>query len=202
MAHEGLWEQIEKLNRHKTAQRAKCQYLDDPERYIVALLNTEYAVNLPDRNIFSAQPGSPQKPAEFLEQLCLLAYLINAQDLPLANRLVRAQALPGGQFFFRGLHQLPTKKLERTFGDCPEVLREISVEFDAEQCEFGDAAIRLFALPRVPLTIVIWRRCEEFEARASILFDQTAAAQLPLDALLAATNLTVEALVKVATKSR
>ena len=140
------------------------------------------------------------EPAEFLEQLCILAYLINAQDLPFADKLVGAETLPGGQFFFRGLHSLPTKKLEQTFGNHPEVLRHISEQFGAEICEFGDASIRLYALPRLPLTIVIWRRCEEFDARASILFDQTAASQLPLDALLAAANLTVEALVKTATE--
>ena len=201
MAHEGLWEQLEKLDGIKTAQRAKCQYLNNPERYIVPLLNTEYMVNLSDRNIFSVQQDSSQEPAEFLEQLCLLAYLINAQDLPLANKLVKAEALPAGQFFFRGLHSLPTKKLEKTFGDCPEVLHKISVPFAAEQCEFGDASIQLYILPRVPLTIVIWRRCEEFDARASILFDKSAAAQLPLDALLAAVNLTVDALAKAAAES-
>ena len=207
MAHEGLWEQLDKLDGTKTAQRAKCQYLRSPERYIVTLLNAEYVVNLSDRNIFSAQSGSPQsaghltvEPAEFLEQLCILAYLINAQDLPFADKLVGAETLPGGQFFFRGLHSLPTKKLEQAFGNRPEVLHRISARFDAERCEFGDASIRLYVLPRLPLTIVIWRRCEEFEARASILFDQTAASQLPLDALLAAANLTVEALAKDATE--
>jgi len=201
MAHEGLWEQLDKLDGTKTAQRAKCQLLRNPERYIVALLNAEYTVNLSDRQISYTQPGSPQRPAEFLEQLCILAYLINAQDLPLANKLVRAQALPGGQFFFRGLHSLPTEKLAEAFGDCPEALHRISVQFGAKRCEYGDASIELYVLPRVPLTIVIWRRCEEFEARASILFDQTAAAQLPLDALLAAANLTVESLIKAATGS-
>jgi hypothetical protein len=200
MAHEGLWEQLDKLDGTKTAQRANCQYLASPERYIVTLLNAEYVVNLSDRNIFSAQSGSPQEPAEFLEQLCILAYLINAQDLPLADKLVGAETLPGGQFFFRGLHSLPTKKLEQTFGNCPEVLHRISARFDTERCEFGDASIRLYVLPRLPMTIVIWRRCEEFDARASILFDQTAASQLPLDALLAAANLTVEALAKAATE--
>ncbi len=208
MAHEGLWEQLDKLDGTKTAQRAKCQYLAGPERYIVTLLNAEYVVNLSDRNIFSVQSGSPQsarhqtmEPAEFLEQLCLLAYLINAQDIPLADKLVGPETLRGGQFFFRGLHSLPTKKLEQTFGNHPETLHHISEQFGAEICEFGDASIRLYALPRVPLTIVIWRRCEEFDARASILFDQTAASQLPLDALLAAANLTVEALAKTATES-
>ncbi|MCH7556322.1 MAG: DUF3786 domain-containing protein [Planctomycetes bacterium] len=217
MAHEGLWELLNKFDPTKTAQRAKCQYLSSPERYIVTLLNAEYVVNLSDRNIFSVQSGSPQsavlgtpygghrrkaspsgltvEPAEFLEQLCILAYLINARDLPLADKLIGAETLPGGQFFFRGLHSLPTEKLKNVFGNCPEVLHRVSAQFDAERCEFGDASIRLYVLPRLPLTIVIWRHCEEFDARASILFDQTAASQLPLDALLAAVNLTVGALV-------
>ncbi|MHC4425659.1 MAG: DUF3786 domain-containing protein [Planctomycetota bacterium] len=198
MAHEGLWEQLDKLDRQKTAQRAKCQYLSDPECYIITLLNVEYVVDLLDRNILSVQPDSLQEPAGFLEQLCLLAYLINAQDLPLVNKLVNGQALPGGQFFFRGLHSLPTEKLEKAFGDRAEALNRISVQFNGKRCEFGDASIRLRVLPRVPLTIVIWHRCEEFDARASILFDKSAAAQLPLDALLAAANLTVEALARAA----
>ncbi len=201
MAHEGLWEQLEKLDGIKTARRAKCQYIDSPARYTVTLLNNEYVVNLLDRNIFSIRSDSQQKEAKFLEQLCILAYLINAQHLPLANKLVAGNTLPGGQFFFRGQHGLPTQKLEKAFGDCPEVLHKASTRLNAESYEFGDASIRLHIMPRIPLTIVIWRRCEEFDARASILFDQTAASQLPLDALLAAANLTVGALVKAATES-
>jgi len=200
MAHEGLWEQLDKLDGTETAQRAECQYLSSPERYIVTFLNAEYVVNLSDRKIFSTRSDLPEEPAEFLEQLCILAYLINAQDLPLADKLVGPETLQSGQFFFRGLHSLPTKKLEQAFGNRPEVLHHISTQFGAERCEFGDASIRLYILPRVPLTIVIWRRCEEFDARASILFDQTASSQLPLDALLVAANLTVQALVKAASE--
>jgi len=96
------------------------------------------------------------------------------------------------------MHSLPAQKPEKAFGDCSQALHQISVQFNAKRREFGDASIELDVLPRVPLTIVIWRRDEEFAARASILFDQTAAAQLPLDALLAAVNLTVDALVNAA----
>jgi len=198
MAHEGLWEQLDKLDRHETAKRASCQYHTEPERYVVPLLNTEYVVNLADRKISSVQAGSSPEPAAFLEQLCILAYLINAQDLPLANKLVKAETLPGGQFFFRGIHSLPTDKLQSTFGDNPQALHRTIEAFNAKICRFGDASIELYVLPRIPLTIVIWQRDEEFDARASILFDQTAAAQLPLDALLTAVNLTVQALVKTA----
>ena len=198
MAHEGLWEQLLGLERQETVQRAKCQYLSNPERFVIRMLDAEYVVNLSDRQIFSIQADSLLVPAEFLEQLCLLAYLINAQDLPLANKLVKAEALPGGQFFFRGLHSLPTGELEEAFGDCPDVLYKRAERFDAKRCEFGDASIQLYILPRVPLTIVIWQKDEEFAARASILFDQTAASQLPLDALGVAVNLAVKALLKAA----
>jgi hypothetical protein len=201
MAHEGLWEQLEKLDGTETAQRANCEYLDSPARYTITLLNTDYIVNLSDSNIFSNRSDSTQKEAQFLEQLCILAYLINAQHLPLANKLVAGNTLPGGQFFFRGQHGLPTKKLEEAFGDNPELLHQASAQFNAERCEFGDASILLHMLPRLPLTIVIWGRDEEFEARASILFDQTAASQMPLDALLAAVNLTIGILLKNAAES-
>jgi len=201
MTHEGLWEQLVRLDGYKTAQRAKCQYLSNPERYVVTMLKTEYVVNLSDREISSVQPDSLPAEAGFLEQLCLLAYLINAQDLPLADKLVRAEALPGGQFFFRGIHNLPTGKLEEAFGEQPETLHRIAQQFGAKRCEFGDTSIELYVLPRIPLTIVIWRGDEEFDARASVLFDQTAAAHLPLDALLAAVNLTVEALVNASADS-
>lgn len=201
MAHEGLWEQLFRLERQETAQRAKCQYLSDPDRYVVTLLNIDYVVNLSDRNIYPARPGSSPETVEFIEQLCILAYMINAQDLPVANKLVKPDTLPGGQFFFRGLHSLPTEKLEKAFGEHPEGLYDASEQFGAKRCEYGDASIELYVLPRIPLTMVIWRRCEEFGARASILFDKTASAQLPLDALWAAANLTVNALLEAAPKS-
>ncbi|MFZ0034039.1 MAG: DUF3786 domain-containing protein [Sedimentisphaerales bacterium] len=198
MANEGLWQQLLKLDGQKTAQRAKCRYLLNPERYFIPLLNSEYIVNLPEKKAVSAEGSSE---TGFTEELCILTYLINSQDLPVANKLTMAQSLSGGQFFFRGLHKLAVENLEEVFGQCPERLYEVMDEFGARRCEFGDACIQLYVLPRIPLTIVIWRGDEEFGARASILFDETAAAQLPLDALWAAANFTIKSLVTAATKS-
>ena len=196
MAHEGLWEQLEGLDHNTTAQRAKCQYLNDPPRYVISLLNTEYVVDLSNKQIFSTKSSPQPMPAGFIEQLCLLAYLINAKEVPPANKFVKAENLPSGQFFFRGLHSLPTEKLEEAFGKSPELLYEASERFDGKKCEFGDASIELYGLPRIPIQIIIWGRDEEFEARASILFDQTTGTHMPLDALGALANLAVEALVK------
>ena len=196
MAHEGMWQKLISLDRQKTSQRAKCRYRTATECYVVTLLNREFTVNLSDRQIFAVRASSQPQPAEFLEQLCILAYLINAQDLPLANKLVRPISLPGGQFFFRSVHSLPVDKLEKSFGLSPERLYHAAEQLGAKRCEFGDASIELNILPRLPLVIVIWRADDQFPARASILFDRTAAAHLPLDALNAAANLAVGALTK------
>jgi len=195
MANEGLWQQLVTLDEPETAQRAGCRYVAEPAGYIITLLNTEYEVSLCDKRVSSRQPSLA---AGFIRELCILAYLINARDLPLAGKLVKAQDLPSGQFFFRGLHSMPIDKLEKAFGHHPEILLGIAEQFGAEKCKFGDASIRLNVLPRVPITIIIWRACEQFGARASILFDQTAAAHMPLDALWAAVNFAVEKVIKAA----
>jgi hypothetical protein len=193
--HEELWRQLGSLDRQKTSQRAKCLYVSSSDRYIIKLLNTEYVVSLLDRDI-SVRGSKSAEPAEFLEQLCLLTYLINAKNLPLANKLAKAESLPGGGFFFRGPHMLPTQKLAEAFGANCSLLYRAGIELGAEKCDFGDASIELLVLPRVPLTFVVWGGDDEFDARASILFDKTACEQLPLDALGAVVNLAVNAVIK------
>jgi len=196
MANEGLWQQVVKLNGDETARRAKCQYLPEPNRYTIVLLNREYIVNVSEKQIVGAKS---QSQAGFAEELCILAYLINSKDMPLADKLTPPQSLRDGQFFFRGPHSLPTGKLEKVFGDSPELLYNAIEGLGTKRHDFGDAAITLYVLPRIPITIVIWRGDEEFDARASVLFDQTAADQLPLDALWMTVNTTMKALVGAVT---
>jgi hypothetical protein len=200
MPHEGLWKQLIPLDPQQTAKRANCQYLPEPDRYTVTMLNTEYAVNLSNQEISSIRPGCEPAPAEFLEQLCLLAYLINAKDLPLTNKLTKFEALPGGQFFFKGVHGLPLDKLEKAFGDRPDEIFKALEPFEAKKCEYGDTSIELTVLPRIPMTVVIWGGCNEFPARVSLLCDSTAGSHLPLDALLTAVKLAVDAVIEVCQK--
>ena len=195
--HEELWLQLGGLDRPETARRAKCQYQCDRDCFTIALLGHEYVVDLGERQICSLASGPALEPAGFLEQLCILAYLINSKELPFAKRLVNAKSLPGGEFFFRGPHVLPIKKLVDAFGINPNQLCQAGMRFGAKKCNFGDASIELSALPRIPLTFVVWASNSEFDARASILFDQSASDQLPLDALLATVNIAVEALTDV-----
>jgi len=180
------------LDPQNTAQRAKCRFISDPNRYVLTFLNNQYSVNIEHKLIISLNPVAASGCPGYLEQLCLLTYLICARDMGPSGRLVRPQALPGGEFFFRGSHALPTTRLQEVCGAEPALLTKAAGKLAAVKCNYGDASITLQALPQVPLTFIVWAKDDEFPARASVLFDETAAEQLPLDALLATVKLAVD----------
>lgn len=200
--HEELWHKFESRDQLGALQRAKCTRLNNgTEHYVITVLNRPYTIDLEKREIFSSQTDSQRRQAGYLEQLFILAYIIHSKDLPLTNRLLKAESLPGGAFFFRGPHCLPTDKLEAVFGKNPENLYQASVPLGGKKCAFGDVSVELFVLPRVPLTFIIWAADAEFDSRASILFDSTASEQIPLDALHAAVHWAVNVITTPYSKS-
>lgn len=192
--HEQLWAKLVALDPMETAARSRCRFDSGSSTFIVPLTGEDFVVDGGQRLIVPADDRETE--AGFLEQLCILAYLINASDIPTAGRLAGPDKVEAGQFFFRGPHGLPTPKLEEAFGDEPSLLREAGARLNAEPCEYGDASVSIRILPNVPVVFVIWGRDDEFEARASILFDETASRQLPLDALLAGVQLAVKKLIE------
>ena len=100
MMHEELWRRLIELEQQATAQRAKCEYLDDSSFYKIVFLGSDFSVDLNNKQILRTEAGDKDKETGFLEQLCILAYLISARDLPLADKLVGPEKLKGGQFFF------------------------------------------------------------------------------------------------------
>jgi hypothetical protein len=193
--HEPLWEQLAGLDRTETAARAGCRYLAECDAFAIFLLNHEYLVDVGRRTIHGVAEPPDARPAGYLEQLCILSYLINARDLPPTGKLVNAEGLDPGGFFFRGSHRLPVEKLTDAFGADARLLHKAGRDLNAIARPFGDASIELSVLPRISLVIIVWAADDEFEARASILFDQGASAHLPLDALFAVAVLTVNTVV-------
>ncbi len=196
--HEGLWEKLVALDPEATARRAKCKYISASDDYKVVLLGCAYVVDPAKRRILPVANARQEQEANYLEQLCILAYLINACEVPLANKLVAAEQLEGGQFFFRSVHGLPTDRLAEAFCKNPALLHQAADQLGGSRCEYGDASIELLVLPRFAVTFIVWGHDEEFSGRASILFDQSADQQLPLDAILAAVNLAVDAVITTA----
>ncbi len=193
--HDQYWEQLAEFDREETAKRAGCRYLPESDSFAISLLNREYLVGPAHRTIGTSANAGGIRSAEYLEQLCILAYLVGARDLPLTGKLIGAERLDPGGFFFRGSHRLPVEKLTAVFGLAPLLLHKVGCLLNATPQAFGDASIELSVLPRISLTIIIWAADEEFPARASVLFDRSASAHLPLDVLFVVATLTIRTVV-------
>jgi hypothetical protein len=109
--HEKLWEQLISRDLHQIAECSGCSYLPDSNQFNLIMLGHEYGVAVSERHIFVLCENGRKTETSFLEQLCILAYLLNSSKRPLAGKLVTAEKLEAGQFFFRGPHALPTEKL-------------------------------------------------------------------------------------------
>jgi len=149
----------------------------------LAFLDRAYLVHPPSGRIAGPLQDQLLEDPEF--ELLALTYLTQAQELPLEGQWISEKDLPGGSTFFRGPHALPVQPLLQRFGNDLEAFRRAGLALGGESLQFGDAAFRFEALPRIPTACVLWRQDEEFPARITMMFDRTLARQLPLDVVLA-----------------
>jgi hypothetical protein len=118
----------------------------------------------------------------YFSRLSILWYLVSAKDIPLTGTHIKPVNLRGGQLFFRGTHVLPLDKLAERYGYNCEGFLERGLKLGAEQVrKYGDASVRLFPLPRVPVILILWKGDDEFPPRSDILFDSSCEFQVPLD---------------------
>lgn len=64
--------------------------------------------------------------------------------------------------------------VEKLFGGDPQLLYRAARPFNYTTVEIGDAGIKVYALPRVPVVLVIWAGEEGIPPSSEILFDKTA----------------------------
>jgi hypothetical protein len=116
-------------------------------------------------------------------QVILITYLLNAKEIPLGDKLVAGSSLKGGKCFFQGAHGLPLDPLIKQYGRDVDGFLARGLLLGATRERYGDVGLRLAALPRVPVVMVLWGAEEEFPARLSCLFDASIDQHLPLDAI-------------------
>ena len=78
---------------------------------------------------------------------------------------------------------LPLDKIAARYGNDFESFYRRGMELAGQQLDYGDASLRLFPFPRVPVTLILWREDQEFPARADMFFDSTCEQHLPTDVI-------------------
>ena len=63
--------------------------------------------------------------------------------------------------------------LVQGFGNAPERLVELAGKaYGATPLDHGDVSVRVQALPKAPVALILWRGDDEFPPEGNILFDQ------------------------------
>ena len=107
--------------------------------------------------------------------------MIHSKDIPLSGNLVNPREVSGGLIFTQGSHVLPLNRLVEKYGSDVEQFVNTGISLGGEQMTYGDASVRLFPFPRVPVVLIIWKHDKEFPARADILLDSTCSEHLSTD---------------------
>ena len=115
--------------------------------------------------------------------VALLVYYLGRSDGTSPDgRMISFADLPDGRFYVQAFRGYTGAVLAREFADKPHDLGRAAEALGASPLTgMGDRAWRIQALPKVPLTLLWWDADDEFDARAEIMFDDTAPHHLTTD---------------------
>jgi hypothetical protein len=188
---EHAWEVLAGLDTEDVCRRALVRW--EAPGYGVPCLGQELRV-CPERRELSSETAAGGRlvgKLRYFTELAVLRYLIDARPIPPAGELVRPHLTPGGAIYREGSHVLPLAGLAARYGRGPEALVAKARELGGRALALADASAELHVFPRVPVTVLLWRGDDEFEARADLLLDSTCTSQLPADIVWSAAMMAV-----------
>ncbi|MBI5076288.1 MAG: DUF3786 domain-containing protein [Nitrospirae bacterium] len=177
------WELVCGLSRADVSKRTGTVYHEKAEAYILRSYGIDFHVNPCEMLI--ACPSNPDsfflgKLNDFF-RMAVLWYMSNAKDIPPTGKLIRPTDVKGGHRFTTGTHVLPVDMIAERFAHDSEGFISKGREYGAEVVAgYGDAYLRFYPLPRVPVTMILWLEDEEFPPRVDLFFDSTCEFQLAL----------------------
>jgi hypothetical protein len=164
-------------------KQADVQYDLNAQKFIMKCFGQDILVDIASYTIASESPLGKKllHGLGYFFDLAALWYLGTAKNVPLAGRMISPASLSGGEIFQRGSHVLPLYQIAAKYDSDFEGFYKRGQEIGGQQLEYGDAALRVFPFPRVPVTIILWKADDEFPARADMFFDASCEKHLPTD---------------------
>lgn len=182
---ERAWRVLSQDDPEDVSRRAGARYDRASRAYVLPFFGQEVSVRPGGRRIDGGSPTADflLTDLHYLSRLSILWYLLQAKDIPPSGNLVNPGHMKDGLIFVSGAHALPLAEMALSYENDPQGFLHRGLEMGGEPLDFGDASFRLPAFPRVPVVLILWKRDEEFAARADLLFDSTCAIHLPIDIL-------------------
>jgi hypothetical protein len=191
--YEGLRVRLAAHCLDRLVERSGADRLAD-DRLRLRCAGRDYTVLYPDGTVLQ-EDGSP---ADVHVAILLLLYLLEATGQPAAGQWISFEQLPGGAGYLASFRGRVVAPVMRAFGPQPERLLAAARALDGEPMALGDVAVRIPALPRVPIAYILWRGDDELPPSASVVFDASVEGYLDAEVLTALAELTSRRLVAAA----
>jgi hypothetical protein len=182
---EKAWEALRKVDPDDICARTGATFDRISGLYRFRSFGKDFSVSPQDRKIFSDVPESDTllQRLGFFFNFSAVCSFYSAKDVPLTGKLISPLNMKSGQLFFRGSHVLPLDRVSERYSNDRNGFLKRGLDLGGVGLEYGDASLRLFPLPRVPVVLILWLADEEFPPRTDILFDSSAEIQLPIDVI-------------------
>jgi hypothetical protein len=103
----------------------------------------------------------------------LLSHYSSANLSEETGNLVKFRDLPGGYAYERAFIARSADPIAKIFGNKTDMLAEAAKIINGKQVDYGDLAVKIVSLPKIPVFYILWK-AEEFPASGTILFDESA----------------------------
>jgi hypothetical protein len=180
---EKAWETLQNADPSVICRNAGVSFDNRIDAYLLRSFCWDFTITPKERTVTCDHPsgrGIVERYGYFLKHSCLW-YMVQAKDIPIKGKLIKPSGLRGGEMFFRGSHVIPLDNLVNRYGDDRGAFLKKGGELCAEVSNFGDASLRIFPMPRIPVTLILWLADEEFPARVDLLLDASCEIHLPID---------------------
>ena len=139
-----------------------------PSSIRLTFLNRMITVSWPDLSF--SQDSNEEVPIK--QKILMLHYLNGSKGEDLTGEWISYQDIPSARFYLDAFNRRVKYPLVSTFGERPDKLPLLAKElFGATTSSIGDISVLIQALPKIPVTLVIWKGDEEFSSDGTIVFD-------------------------------
>jgi hypothetical protein len=164
-----------------------------PDVLKLTFLNRIITISWPD--LAFHQDSNGEIPIQ--QKILMLHYLIGSGKEELTGELIAFQDILSAKFYLDAFNRRIKYPLINAFGKQPEkFILSAKKLFGAAPSSVGGFSADIRALPKIPVTLVIWKGDEEFPPDGTVLFDSSVKNMLSAEDIVVLAGMVVYPLLK------
>ena len=173
-------EKLPSLNLEELRRNAGAEYssLSEEKKILLPYLGRMVEVTYPEGKVGYCEGNDN---LSLQEQGLILHYLLGIKDIPCTGKLITFREIPSGEFYYQPFLKRVQAPLVTSFGSDQELLRRTGAKLGGKDGNLGDFSMCFCPLPKIPITLILWKGDEEFPPDGTVLFDSSIKSFLPAE---------------------